>query len=317
MIENNNHTNNHFKLVLFKSKWQMFLLSGLVMQVLLAGCATRDEETPVITSVKVEGNVVTIEATDNVDISAYLVEQVPYDRIPTITSDSWQATNVQTISEDGLYYIWVKDSSDNLGHYSEAVRISFNLAQKFDHLNWLTPAEGTRVVDGVTYNLAELKAEYGDLYRLVEPLTKEEIESRFAYLAQFMELQKQKSDECYCQNWTIYGGMSYDSENIIEDKYTDTIYQVFEDIATSTKQKIKLFSKNYLYISQLKLYDIFYPASFNSEQGLLGLGTDIVNKVSFDDKNFFVRDYTMKYDIGLKVRAELSLEPEYTIEDWE
>lgn len=313
MIENNNHTNNHFKLVHFKSKWQMFLLSSLVMQVLLVGCTAKDEESPVITSVKAEGNVVTIEANDNVGVTSYISVGNP--RQPSLADENWQESKTITLDEDGTYYIWVKDASDNLAQYSETIEMSYNLALKFDHLNWLTPAEGTRDVDGVTYNLAELKTEYGDLYRLIEPLSKEEIERRFEYLARFMEIQREEAVKCNCGDWSIFGGLNF--KNDINEVVGDNLYYIHEIIFKSNNTELLIFKNMYYYIATTGFYEVKYPTSFNSNKGVLGVGTDIIGSVPFADKNIFVRDFMMRYEMELNTYEQFGQEPEYAIANWD
>lgn len=313
MKNHNESLNYQIKSLFFRLSKLSLILSLFLIMIFQTGCATKDEEAPVITNVQVKDNVVTIEANDNFEVTGYISVSNP--RQPSLTDENWQESNTFTLDEDGTYYIWVKDESDNLTQYTETIEMSYNLALKFDHLNWLTPAEGTRVVDGVTYNLAELKAEYGDLYRLVEPLTNEEIESRFAYLAEFMEMQKQKSDKCNCYDWTPYGGLSFTNE--IDDKFYSMMHPINNYIAESNDTKIEMFNIMYFYITQLERYEIMYPSSFTSQTGALGVGTDILDKVSFADKNLFVRDYTMRYELQIEARNELGLEPEYVIKNWD
>jgi len=279
----------------------------------LFGCTSKDEEAPVIISVKVEGNIVTIEANDNVGVTSYISVSNP--RQPSLTDENWQESNTITLDEDGSYYIWVKDASDNLAQYLETIEMSYNLALKFDHLNWLTPAEGTRDVDGVTYNLAELKAEYGDLYRLVEPLTNEEIESRFEYLARFMELQKEKALNCDCLNWYIEGGLKSSKE--IDILNTKTFNSEMNQMYQMNDSNFDLFKKYYIFNNFLNGYTVSYPQKFTSISGVNGVGTDIINYANLEEKEYFVKDYTYQYEKILRMYKQLGLEVEYVIENWD
>ena len=292
--------------------YKLSLLIVLILSVLI-GCKAKDEEAPVITNVQVKDNVVTIAASDNVGVTGYISVSNP--RQPSLTDENWQESNSITLDEDGTYYIWVKDASDNLTQYTERIEMSYNLALKFDHLNWLTPAEGTRVVDGVTYNLAELKAEYGDLYRLVEPLTEGQIENRFEYLARFMELQMEKFNDTNNLSWDMYSGLKMNNE--IVKVVNDIVYPIHEVIATSKDNKLETIKKYTFYMPPTKEYGIVFPFSFSSEKGFFGVGVDIISKVSFDDKNLFVRYFLMNNEITLKVYEQLGLEPEYVIENWD
>jgi len=313
MIESNNHTNYHFKLVLLKSKWQMFLLSGLVMQVLLVGCTAKDEEAPVITSVKVEDNVVTIEASDNVGVTSYISVGNP--RQPSLTDENWQESNTITLDEDGTYYIWVKDSSDNFAQYSETIEMSYNLALKFDHLNWLTPEEGTRVIDGVTYNLAELKAEYGDLYRLVEPLSNEEIESRFAYFAEFMDHAQEERNKTGFFGYYLESGIA--RNNSVNSVLVDLEYSIRENIKTSKDGNLEIYKEMFVYINSTGLYEIRVPLSFTSDNDAYRLSSSIIERIPFEDKNIFIRYVTMLHELQLKIHSDLNIEPNYVIESWD
>lgn len=313
MMNHNESFNYQIKSLFFRLSKLSLILSLFLIMIFQTGCATKDEESPVISSVKVDGNVVTIEANDNVGVTTYISVSNP--RQPSLTDENWQESNTITLTEDGSYYIWVKDASDNLAQYTETIEMSYNRAIKFDHLNWLTPAEGTRVVDGVTYNLSELKAEYGDLYRLVEPLTNEEIESRFEYLARFMELQRGEALKCNCQSWYIEGGLKSSNDLNVE------VAKVFNDnmrkIDIENDSKLEIFRKYYKYNEFLGRYATSYPITFNSEKGVSGVGTDIISKVSLKDKIFFTRDFMFKYDIILRVYGQLGLKPEYVIENWD
>ena len=313
MKNHNESLNYQIKSLFFRLSKLSLILSLFLIMIFQTGCATKDEESPVITSVKVEGNVVSIDASDNVEVTGFISVSNP--RQPSLTDENWQESNTITLDEDGTYYIWVKDASDNLTQYTETIQMSYNLALKFDHLNWLTPAEGTRVVDGVTYNLAELKAEYGDLYRLVEPLTNEEIESRFEYLARFMELQRNEALKCNCLSWDAFSGLK--QNNDINNVLFERIYSTHSLIANSVDIKIKPYIKYYYYISTTGLYEVGFPLNFTSEKGGFGVGTDIISKVTLDEKAFFVRYFILRGEITLKICEQLGLEPEYVIENWD
>lgn len=323
MMNHNKSFNNQIKLIFFKLSKLSLVLSLSLLMILQTGCATKDEEAPVITNVKVEGNVVTIEASDNVAISAYLIYQVPYGRQPMLTNESWQITNVQTITEDGVYYIWVKDSSDNLGQYSEPVSISFNLAQRFDHLNWLTPAEGTKVVDGVTYDLAALKAEYGDLYRLVEPLSREEIEYRFEYLAKLGKLRWTSIKECLatkpehlCGFYSTVIGTT--SNNEASSDLSDIHQSSFKYIYTIDDERINHFKKYVIYVESANYYASFSGVqeySYDGEEWVLD--TIMINNVPFEQKEYYVREFLFRYDAHVSTYSKLGLEFKWFFEDIE
>lgn len=313
MKNHNESFSYQIKSIFFKLNKLGLVLSLSLLMILQTGCTSKDEEAPVITNVQVKDNVVTIEASDNVEVTGYISVSNP--RQPSLTDENWLESNTITLVEDGTYYIWVKDASDNLAQHTETIEMSYNLALKFDHLNWLTPAEGTRVVDGVTYNLTELKAEYGDLYRLVEPLTNEEIESRFEYLARFMELQMDKANSTNNLNWDVFSGLKM--SNDLSPVLAEMFYSTHSLIANSVDIKIKPYIKYYHYISTTGRYEMSFPLNFTSEKGFFGVGTDIISKVTLDEKTLFVRYFILRNEITLKTYEQLGLEPEYVIENWD
>lgn len=293
-----------------------FKLSLMIVLILsiLFGCKTKDEEAPIISNIQVKDNTVTIEANDNVGVTGYI--SVSHPRQPSLTDERWQTNNVQTITEDGVYYIWVKDSSDNLTQYTETIEMSYNLALKFDHLNWLTPAEGTRVVDGVTYNLAELKAKYGDLYRLVEPLTNEEIESRFEYFSKFMDLLQEERNNTGFFSCYLESGIA--RNNSVNSVLVDLEYLLRENIMTSNDSNLEIYKKMFVFIESTGLYEIRIPLSFNSDNDAYRLSSNIVSSIPFEDKNIFIRYVTMLHELQLKIHSELNVVPKYAIAnlDW-
>jgi hypothetical protein len=300
------------------SRFLVIFLVMVISSLSLNACA-KDTSAPVIKSVSVVGNIITIEASDNNKITGYKVTE--NNAMPIVNSDGWQESNVFTLTIDGSYYIWAMDNASNVGAFADSIVVWYNLPLKWDHLNWLTPASGTRDIDGITFNLTELKSKYGDLYRFVEPLTTAEIESRFAYIASFYELQREKilaNGGNY--DWYVESGIKLDSDQDLSNDIGKIIYD------TVNKNSGEILLSNDPYFEEIKGY--FGESSwllntygmtiesFNSEEGLDGISTDIIDKVSFADKNCYVRHFLSKYEITLKAYSDLGSEIVYVMKDW-
>jgi hypothetical protein len=284
----------------------------LISLLTLSACA-KDTTAPVINSVNIVSKTVTVEATDNKKVTGY--KSTINNLVPAVDSDNWQTSNVFTFSDDGTYYVWVKDAAGNITGYSEAIVVN-TLAERFDHLNWLTPATGTKTVDGVTYNLEDLKTKYGDLYRYVEPLTNAEIESRFAYIAKFYEIQSKKMDENGGNyDWNVETGIR--DNDVVWPYWTTKKQEAYRIMYKSNDPLLIKFNQYFNYSTTIKDYGISLPESFSSMLGLRGIGTDIINKVTMFEKDFYVRTFVTANEQIVSVYEELKMEPDYVYKDWD
>lgn len=307
---NNNILKKHSRIL-------VIFLVLLINLLTLSACA-KDTSAPVINSVSIVGNIITIEASDNKNISGYKVTK--NNAMPIVNSDRWQTSNKFILTVDGSYYVWAMDNAGNVGAFNDSIVIWYNLPLKWDHLNWLTPATGTRTIDGITYNLAELKAKYGDLYRFVEPFTDAEIESKFAYITVFYEMLREKmlsNDKNY--NFEE-SGIKWNSDQDLSNDIGKIIYD------TVNKNSGEILHSNDPYFEEIK--DYFGESSwllntygmtiesFDSKEGLYGISTDIIDKVSFADKNCYVRHFLAKYEITIKAYTDLGSDIVYVMKDW-
>jgi len=317
MMNHNESFNYQIKLIFFKLRQLNLVLSISLLVLIQTGCTAKDEVAPVITNVSLNEETIIVEASDNVEVTGYIIhafETKPYSI--TMEDDKWQTENKLVTTEDGTYYVWVKDSSGNISEYHETIDVSLHLAKRFDHLNWLTPAEGTKVVDGVTYNLAELKAEYGDLYRYVEPLTKEEIESRFVYLVNFYEMQKKfRRKDAVATPWEILGGLEIVNE--FDPYISEFRDRYFEKLDTTGDDLLSKYRFYFSYSNTTFQYVMVRPESFTSQLGYYGLGTDIIDEVSFSEKDYYVRFFTNEYEKQIQLYKLFNLEPKYAFENWD
>jgi hypothetical protein len=146
----------------------------------------KDEIAPTITSFSIDGDMMTIIASDNVGVTHYMATTST--SVPELDSIYWNTVSTFKLDRPGVFTLWVKDGAGNIAKYKEPVEhktdnvLIKEMAKTYLHLTWLTEATGSVTIDGVTYDRAAMKAKYGDAYRYVEPLTQKEIEDRYAYL---------------------------------------------------------------------------------------------------------------------------------------
>jgi hypothetical protein len=224
--------------------------------------------------------------------------------MPDLNDPMWKEGPIFNVKEDGTYYVWVKDTEGNISQPKEAV-VEIDdpiarLAPDYDHLAWYLDDSPTKTVDGKTYDLNALRQQYGDLYRFVEPLSKEEVEQRFEYIVRYLVDGG--------QNATYASGFSEKTVNeqfII--KISNSIDEYMEKIDLSKDEKISKFGKYYGYSERLERYRLNSPESFDSEQTRFGLGIESLTKVSFQDKDWYVREYVTNIDLSLNLAKEMEI----------
>ena len=166
------------------------------------------------------------------------------------------------------------------------------LAEEYDHLAWYLDDSTTKTVDGVTYDLTSLKQQYGDLYRFVEPLSKEEVEYRFKYLAEYFASNEEKGI-----GESLPGGIKGDSSEIFSIYLSSTRSQMESIYKNELGTEFSKFSKYYMYIEKTKNYYEKLPSPMSRPEDSI----DIMDSLSFEDKNWFVRNYMSKFGILVNI----------------
>ena len=291
----------HFKLVMIV----------LLTVVLLGGCGGETKvigQPPVITMMDVTWDTVVVAAEDDKEVVGYIITTSK--DTPAINDPKWEAASLFTVNEDGTYYVWAKDGDGNISEPKEAVIAIENsierLAPEYLHLGWYLDNTETKTVDGKEYNLNELRQQYGELYRFVEPLTEEEINQRFEYIVNYIIASEQTG--------SLDQGMRYNSgleERRLGENYVvkywelEDIYRgkIFNNIDT----KINLF-KTYYYLRSNGRFVLDLPDnSFISTETSYRLGLDIIDKVPLKDKDWFIRDYMTGVDLSINLAKEMGL----------
>lgn len=293
----------HFKLVMIV----------LLTVVLLGGCGGETKvigQPPVITMMDVTWDTVVVAAEDDKEVVGYIITTSK--DTPAINDPKWEAASLFTVNEDGTYYVWAKDGDGNISEPKEAVVAIENsierLAPEYLHLGWYLDNTVTKTVDGKEYNLNELRQQYGDLYRFVEPLTEEEINQRFDYIVNYI-IQDQSESK--------YQGMRYNSgleERRLGEKYT-VEYRIVEnkyrkELYNTNEELLNDYSNLYFKIDENR-YGRDLPKSFTSEQTSYRLGLDILDKVPLNDKEWLVREYMTGVDLSINLAKEMGLNLEF------
>ena len=275
------------------------VVTSLVMAGTLTACATKDIEAPVVNNVSVEETTLTIEAKDNKGVASYAITDKNV--APAVDSTEWQTSNTFLDVENGTYYIWVKDASNNVSSYNKEVTVSVmsEYAKNFDMINWLKAP-----VD------QDLKQKYGDLYRMVEPLTKEEIEKRFEFLVWFTE---ETNNDVIIGDYSDNSGLHCPRKCL--DIVTPALFNYSEKMATTSEQSLSKFSEYFTYSKVTGLYRISFPKSMKDPYGALVLNQETKDQVTFEEKELFVRYMTSIADIELRAVKELGLEEKYYFDD--
>lgn len=294
----------HFKLVMIV----------LLTVVLLGGCGGETKvigQPPVITIMDVSWDTVVVAAEDDKEVVGYIITTSK--DTPALNDPKWEATSLFTVNEDGTYYVWVKDGDGNISEPKEAVIAIENsierLAPEYLHLGWYLDNSATKTVDGKEYNLNELRQQYGDLYRFVEPLSEEEINQRFEYIVNYIIASEQTG--------SLDQGMRYNS-GIEERKLGETYTVEYRDVETETRKKIYENNetqiskyKKYYYLTSNSRYILDLPESFTSEQTLYRLELDSIDKVPLKDKEWLVREYMTGVDLSINLAKEMGLNLEF------
>lgn len=266
-----------------------------------------DTKAPVIQTVNLKEGVISVYATDNREIDGYLLTRSS--EVPLRDNEEWQSNSVFPLTQSGRYYLWVKDKSGNIVGKPEYFIYRTTSDQQamlmniYIHPSWLTPALGIVTIDSIDYDRATLKVAYGDLYRFVEPITNEEIESRFRYLAWW--------------SVTYNGSSSFDpNSGLLKNSNVDALLQsrmsqVYKTISTSKDPKLSVFSMYFRYISESRSFKAVLPKYFDCRTGVLCISPTYIGAVNFEDKDYFVRNFTWIYENLIIANRELGLDLHY------
>jgi hypothetical protein len=182
------------------------------------------------------------------------------------------------------------------------------LAEEYEFLAWYLDDAKTKTVDGFTYDLVALKQQYGDLYRFVEPLSKEEVEYRFQYLAEYFADRAAKGSV-----ETTPAGLS-DMTDLVFTDFTNSRKESYEKLANGNISELADFTKYYYYLEKTQNYYRRVPKNLliNDEFYNKNL-IDLIGKATYEDKNWFIRDYMLQVDLAINAHKHENEELEFII----
>ena len=294
----------HFKLVMIV----------LLTVVLLGGCGGETKvigQPPVITMMDVTWDTVVVAAEDDKEVVGYIITTSK--DTPAINDPKWEAASLFTVNEDGTYYVWAKDGDGNISEPKEAVIAIENsierLAPEYLHLGWYLDNTETKTVDGKEYNLNELRQQYGELYRFVEPLTEEEINQRFDYIVNYIIASEQTG--------SLDQGMRYNSgleERRLGEKYTVEYRKIEDkyclDVYNESDERISRFADFYKYYEDGTCVPK-RPKSFTSEETRFNVDPSMIGVVTLEDKDWFIRNHMTGVDLSINLAKEMGLNLEF------
>lgn len=291
-------------------KYNNFVKLTLVTILVLSffvGCGG-SEKLPKIVSVTFQENSkrIIVEATDDVKVTGYLITDKNDE--PKLDDELWQESGLfDKINIAGTIYVWVKDEDKNLARSEIVIEDQLAvLARDYEFLQWYLEDSTTKVVDGVTYDLVALRQEYGELYRFVEPLSKDEVEFRFQYLAEyFSEQAKNGIYEDYA------GGISHPGDEF-SDKFVRSRIKYYEDMGRTSDEKLLKYKHYYIFSDKIGRYAKVLGGTFTSLNDYTEM-IEYINQFSFDEKDWYIRQYMIEVDMLLNSLESLNVKPLFDI----
>lgn len=295
----------------FMSTYFKLIMIVLLTVTVLTACGDGSDKLPKIISVTFleEVNRIVVDATDDVKVTGYLLTKL--DGEPKLDDSTWRQSNVfNDISGSGTFNVWVKDVDNNLATSEIVIEDPIvALAKEYEFLQWYLDDATTKTVDGVAYDLSSLKQQYGDLYRFVEPLSKEEVEYRFKYLAEYYAA---RASEGYYDDHA--GGVKIET-NEVDFAYSSKVRSYYEPLYKKDfDENIDKYSKYYMYAEKTNRYYEDIPESmYYKDEFYLYTIINVIDSIPFEDKDWFLRAYMYKLDTLLSTFKNLNIRPSFEI----
>jgi len=277
---------------------------SIVLIVSISGCGTpKDTTPPTIQSAVNDNGIVTIGIAEEEGIIKYLISSSSTK--PTKDQTDWNTELALEVKENGTYYVFAMDEVGNISEPKEVLveieSVYERLAKDYDHIAWVINPATEKTVDGVVYNLTELKQQYGDLYPIVEPLSEQEIKDRWVYLVNYL-VNEPDVDVMYSGLYRIYLGDDFYRQIVtFSDNWTKEV--------TDTKDPLlDKIGKYYVYRENVNAYMILdYSYIFSSNQSNFGVGLDNIEQVPIKYMELFIRTYTIfiYYEINQLIKNDI------------
>jgi hypothetical protein len=116
-------------------------------------------------------------------------------------------------------------------------------------------------------------------------------------------------------DWNVETGIR--DNDVVWPYWTTKKQEAYRIMYKSNDPLLIKFNQYFNYSTTIKDYGISLPESFSSMLGLRGIGTDIINKVTMFEKDFYVRTFVTANEQIVSVYEELKMEPDYVYKDWD
>jgi len=185
----------------------------------------------------------------------------------------------------------------------------------YKHLTWfdLSEIKDIETIESITLlteknDIMNLINQYGDAWPFALELSKEEVESTFEYIVWLSKDLKINAGRTTTQD-----GIRSMSNDIDED-YAKFDRSAMKLIDESTDLPLSLYSEYYSidFTGNTSSND---PISFASNESFFGIGDDNKDLIDFKDKDWYVRDYIMRFFINLKSIYINDSEPKFYFEN--
>jgi len=170
----------------------------------------------------------------------------------------------------------------------------------YQHLKWLDKEGKTLNLNGSLYDITDEKEQYGDLWMFAVDISKEDVEQTFEYIVQFEIESTNESDTPYIGGLNIPAGANLPAA----DKYRPQA----EILVKTDDSILSKYSKYYQQRFDGE-YDIKIPESFASNESSIGVGNDNKDSISFEEKNWYIREYMLKFGTYLECLSEKDEDP--------
>jgi hypothetical protein len=199
----------------------------------------------------------------------------------------------------------------------------------YEELDVMIKAEGTTIIDGKEYDLAELKEKYGLAYIFLVEMSEEEIDQKYKMLIDMMNKQyehniKLTSVEEHYKYVDYLGFNSYvQGSDIFEKISFEEMFAATPHLKLITELRFKLPNNKYISYLLPKIFNYqsenldgeivdVYMAYFDGNAEAVAAGFTSIDKISYQEKETYIKGMQFGYEIRLLTIEKLG----YSIEDF-
>ena len=197
-----------------------------------------------------------------------------------------------------------------LTEYEQLVK---DYGETYKHLTWfdISEYEDIETIASIKlltkeHDISDLIDQYGDAWPFALELSIEEVESTFDYIV-WLSIEIDENGV----NSIGQDGIKLNSE--INVDYGILRREIMEYVSEMTEHPVSLYSEYYKK-DFAGNYGVLLPASFSSSETRFAIGNDNKDLISFKDKDWYVRDFILRYSLNLITFSENKAEPVFYFE---